>query len=348
MNERRDDIERRLRASLEARADDLAPTPVLWQKVEQHARRRRWTVRLTATATAAAAVVAMVVMVPVFLDNDPGPVIDDPPETVVTPDPDTSPGPGGTGDGDPDAVIETIPVTVFFARNDETTVWIEPEVHDIDAETEATARAAMEILLGGEPRNPDLFSSAPEGVSVLATNIRDGVLIVDLSGEVVERGMGSTQEASFAQQLAHTAASFDGVSAVQVYVEGEPITDPWGHFDWSEPIEPEPAILSPITIDEPRYGASVGTGEVTFSGDALVMFEATFQVRLFGPDGELRHEDFAMTDDAFERRPWSYTFTITEPGVWTFEAEEDDPSGGEGRPPLRTSVTFEVETDPEG
>jgi germination protein M len=348
MSEGRQDLEQRLRESLHARAEDVTPTPHLWQQVEHRLHRRRWTTRLTAVAATLAAVVAAVVVIPlVFVDPGAGPVILDPPEEELPPDetpPDEVPPPDGEpGDPDDTVVVETRPVTAYFVRADDWGLYVEPEVHQIDAEIEAVARAAIEILLAGDAHNPDLTTQAPEGTRVLGTNVRDRVLIVDLSDEVRQTGGGSMQEGIFAQQLAHTAAVFATVDAVLVYVEGQPIDELWGHFDWSEPIEPEPTSLSPIVIAEPPYGEAVPAGEVVLSGEATV-YEATFHYRLYGPDGSLLDENFIMTTDgAPERGQWEQAFTLTAPGTYRFEAEEQDIAPGEGRPPFVTWVEFVVE-----
>jgi hypothetical protein len=265
------------------------------------------------------------------------------PEAPPTGEPEVPP----TADPDaPDDQDEAGPkVTVYFVRANDSGIWVEPETHVLDGPTEAIAHETMELLFTGTPHDPDLLSEAPDDVRVLATNIRDRVLIVDVSEEIGAHSGGSAQEIAFAEQLAHTAAAFDSVDAVQLWIEGAAIDELWGHLDWSQPIEPDPYAVSPITITEPPAGpdeATFTTGDVTVAGEARV-FEANFGVRLYGPDGELVAEDFVMASEgAPARGTWEYTFTISEPGTYTVEAEEDDPSDGEGRPPFVTSRTIEV------
>lgn len=92
----RHELEQRLRASLQERADDVEPTPALWQRVEGKAmRRNRWRVAVTAVGAAAAVAVA-VLAVPALLD---GPFrVDDMPPAATPTEPqvtETEPGPGG-------------------------------------------------------------------------------------------------------------------------------------------------------------------------------------------------------------------------------------------------------------
>lgn len=115
------DIEQRVRASLTARAADIAPTPELWREVDRRiARRRR--VRVAAWSLAgAAAIVAGVLVLPGFLGTSLDVPEIDPIQTPPTPsedgtedasDSDEDPAPTtggedagqgeGTGPGDPD------------------------------------------------------------------------------------------------------------------------------------------------------------------------------------------------------------------------------------------------------
>ena len=257
-------------------------------------------------------------------------------------------------DATTDAVDETLPpedeeagpeVAVFFVRSNDAGIWVEPETHELDRPTEAVAHAAIDLLFTGTPHDPELTSAGPDDVQVLATNIRDRVLIVDVSEEIATHSTGSAEELAFAEQLAHTAAAFPTVDRVQLWVAGEPIDELWGHLEWSEPIDPDPFALSPITIAEPRAGPGEPTfppGEIVLRGEATV-FEANFGIRLYGPDGELVAEDFVTASEGGPGRgDWEHAFTITEPGTYLVEAEEDDPSDGEGRPPFVTTRQLEV------
>lgn len=224
-------------------------------------------------------------------------------------------------------------VTVYFVRSGDGGIWVEPETHDLDTPTTAVARAAMEILFRGDPHDENLSSGAPDGVQVLATNIVNRVLIVDVSDDIVRTGQSSAQELAFAQQLAHTGAAFATVDAVQLWVDGAPIDELWGHLDWSQPIEPDPFALSPVTIAE----ATVRDGRIQLSGKATV-FEAMVGIRLYRADGTMVAEDFVMASTgAPERGTWTHVFTAPGPGTYTVEASEDDPSDGEGRPPFTTT-----------
>jgi hypothetical protein len=264
----------------------------------------------------------------------------DSPSPAPTTEPATEPATPAPEDTEP-VIQGTSEATAYFVRSDDSGVWVEPETHDLDAPTLGVAGAAIRLLVEGDTTDPNLETLAPEGTEILGVDIAERVLVVDLSGAVRDAGGSSSQEIGFAQQLAHTGAQFDTVDAVRLRIEGADITELWGHLDWSEPIEPDPFALAPIDIQSPEWSAEVRAGEVTLSGEANT-FEATVELRLIAPDTSVVEEAFTTaTSGSGERGTWEHTFTIDEPGRWSVEAVEPDPSDGEGRPPF--SVWLEIE-----
>ncbi len=221
-------------------------------------------------------------------------------------------------------------------------LWVEPVTVALDQPTTAVATAAMEALFSGEGAHAGL--SAPASADVLGADLDAGLLTVNVSGGIRDQRRGSAAEAALAQAMAHTSAQFGTVDAVRLWVDGQPITELWGHLDWSQPISPDPFALSPIDFERPPWGASVPAGPVTASGSANT-FEATVTLRLIDPSGRVVEETFTTaTCGSGCRGSWEHTFdaAASTPGTWTIEAEEPDPSAGEGRPPFVTSVDFEV------
>lgn len=287
--------------------------------------------------------------------DEPAPVDDSTEESDVSDEPDgdtaaddaDDAAPAETdGADDPDEDADDLPfVEVYFVRSHESGFWVEPERHQLDAPTEGLARAAMEVLFSAEPHDPELTSLVPDGVEVLDVNLVDGLLTVDVSGELAEVGGASAQEVAFTNQFAHTATAFDTVDAVELWIDGEPIDGLWGHVDFSQPIEPDPFALSPITITSPPMGpdgATADAGEVVLGGEATV-FEANFLIRVLDGDGAVVEDTFVTASEgAPGRGTWEHTVTLSEPGTYTVEVTEDDPSDGEGRPPFVSTRTIEV------
>jgi spore germination protein GerM len=102
--------------------------------------------------------------------------------------------------------------------------------------TKAPARAAIGEALE-KPYGRGLATMAPKGTRLLDVNLKNRVLVVNLSQQVKRNpGVGGAGEDAFAQQLAHTATQFPTIGAVRLHVEGKPVQTLWGHRDWSHPV----------------------------------------------------------------------------------------------------------------
>lgn len=235
-------------------------------------------------------------------------------------------------------------VEAWYVRGGNRGPWVEPELRPLAAPTVGVARAAFTEVITGEPFSPGLSTMAPTGTKVLGVNRKDDLLILDVSEEIRSVGTGSAGEIAFAEQLAHTAAQFPGVRGVRLLVEGEQITDLWGHLDWSSAKEPDQFAISPVIISKPEHGASVPAGGVTFNGTANT-FEATVELRLVNPAGDVVEKTFTTaTCGSGCRGDWTHSFAkVNTPGRWKLIAAESDPSGGEGGGPFTTARVFTVQ-----
>lgn len=254
-------------------------------------------------------------------------------------------------DGEPESIEEAGEhadqwVAVFLVRDVEGYLWVESEERRLDEGTEAVARAAMTQLFTGEPNDPGLVAPAGTGVEVLDVNLDDTLLTVDVSDDIYDAATGAAGEGMFRQALAHTGAQFDSVRSVELRVEGEPITELWGHIDWSDPATPDPHAQAPIDVDRPRYGETWPPGHVTVMGTSLT-FESTVEIDLIAPGGEVAEEGFttAQQESADRRGPFEHTFETeaTQPGEWVIRVREPDPSDGEGRPAYTADIAITIE-----
>ena len=266
---------------------------------------------------------------------------DGPDDAAPTPVPATpSPAPDAAPAPDDEA---TEVVAVHLVRSAPTTFFVEPvpvRVPAVGDATSARITAAVEALLEltASP-DPELATSVPAGTTLTMVSIDGPVVTLDLSGGIVGSSGSSSQETTFAQQLAHTARVDASIEAIALTIDGAPVTGLWGHLDWSVPVAVDPFILSPVTITTPIAGDQVPVGEVTFRGQATV-FEATVLVTLTDADGTVLEEGFVTaTTGAPERGTWEWTVTLPSAGTYTVTAGESDPSEGEGRPPFTTSRT---------
>lgn len=240
-------------------------------------------------------------------------------------------------------------VTAWFVRSDESGLWVEPGAVRLDEPPTDPLHAALDALVAGRAQNPELARRlAPRGTSVRAVDVDQGVATIDVSSFVRGADRSAEEEVAFAQQLAHTATQSEDVEAVQLLVTGSPVDVLWGHVDWSEPLTPDPAVLSPVIIEEPSWGAVQPTGSVTVSG-SLATGDSTVDLRLIDPTGTVVEEATAAAtpggDGDGQRGRWEHTFSTgaEAAGKWAVGVSEGEPPAEADRTAFRTVVRFEVE-----
>ncbi|HUG84967.1 MAG TPA: GerMN domain-containing protein [Euzebya sp.] len=254
--------------------------------------------------------------------------------TSPTPSPTATPtDPTPTAEETEDAAT----LTYFLVRAGGERLFVEPVpfTYDPDEVGGAVARRALTELLAAEPAD-GLVQPVPAGTQLRGVNVVDRVLLIDLSEDVTTNpGSGGAGEEAFAQALAHTGAQFPTVDAVQLLVEGQAVSELWGHLDWSQPIAPDEFAIVPIDI----VHASGSDGSIELAGTANV-FEAVFHIELHDADGNVVDSAFVMADCGTGcRGEWTHAFPDRGPGTWTVLAREDDPSGGEGFAPFEVQTT---------
>ncbi|WP_214370482.1 GerMN domain-containing protein [Pseudonocardia sp. H11422] len=197
------------------------------------------------------------------------------------------------------------------------------------------ASDAVRQMLATPPADPDYRSLWPAGTRLLSPVTRaDGVITVDLSAEAAGPAQVGAEAAELTvQQLVFTVqAALQATDPVRVLVDGEPVGELWGHVALAEPVAraDQYAVRSLVQIDSPAHGATVGP-QVTVTGEAAV-FEATvlWEVRR---DGAVVRSGFTSSQEGQRFSPFRFTVAL-EPGEYEIRVSEDDPSGGEGRPPL--------------
>ena len=274
-------------------------------------------------------------------------VVDEP---ALPPSPEPAPAPTAPADEVP---VELPTLPVHFVRSGPVSFFVEPVDVDATAALAGTDPASLSaeelasilftLQLGAVPTDPDLSTSVPRGAELLGVSISDSVLTIDVSGALASASGSSSQETTLAEQLAHTATNVPGVSALALTVDGTPVSELWGHLDWSAPIEPDPFSLSPITIVGPAHGETVPAGTVVVTGLATV-FEATLLVRLLDASGAVVPVEpgfVTASEGGPGRGDWTWEIELA-PGTWTIEAEAPDMSDGEGPPPFVTRRTVVV------
>lgn len=89
----------------------------------------------------------------------------------------------------------------------------------------------------------DLGTVVPQGITINNVEIADGVVTVDLGDTIRLASGSSSEETLFAQQLAHTALLDSSLTALRLVIDGQPISELWGHLDWSMPMAADDSLI---------------------------------------------------------------------------------------------------------
>ncbi len=148
------------------------------------------------------------------------------------------PTPVGPGPADPATPLSPPPgqvltTTVYFSDTD--AMYLRPTSRQVSAEHPALD-AARALTAGPVPAEAGLYPTIPPGTRVLGVNIRDGVATVNFSRELQDKFVGgSAGEIMLIYSLVNTLTEFNSIRAVQLTVEGRPLTT-LGHADLTQPV----------------------------------------------------------------------------------------------------------------
>lgn len=217
------------------------------------------------------------------------------------------------------------------------------ELREIPTDDPAAAvTTAVGAMISGA-LDPDYTTTWNPDTEVRDIRVTPELITVDLSAAARTANTGSPGAAMMIQQLVWTAsdAADQPDTPVLLTIDGEPAGELWGAVDWDEPVAREDplSIRLLVQIDTPQEGAEM-TSPVTVTGDAAV-FEAHLPWRVLDADGAVVIEDFTMTEEGMTFAPFSFQVDL-EPGAYTIEIEEDDPSDGEAGEPMTDTRSITV------
>lgn len=197
----------------------------------------------------------------------------------------------------------------------------------------------------GSPADPDYATLWDPSTEVLSAARSTDTVFIDLRNPQTTTDSAEEDERAV-QQLVYTAtaATFaaheESYSTVQILVEGEP----QAVFDTVDLREPQTRTdqLSTrllVQIDEPLSGERYES-PVTVRGSAAA-HEATLEWDVRDDDGTVVASDVTSTEECCRFSPFSFDLDLN-PGTYTVEVRQTDPSGGEGPPPSSDTKTFTV------
>lgn len=233
-----------------------------------------------------------------------------------------------------DEPIPTVNTYVYYVVDTRSGLRLAREIADVPGSS-AGFTAAVQAMIDGAA-DPDYTTTWNPATTVKSVSVDapGEVITVDLSGDARTANVGSPGAALMIQQLVWTVTEAARVpdATVTLLIDGQPAGELWGAVDWTEPIGREDAmdVRTLLQLDHPREGAEV-TSPVTVDGDAAA-FEANVPWRVLDASGAEVQSGATMTTEGMTFAPFSFQVTL-QPGEYTIELTEDDPSGGEGGTP---------------
>jgi hypothetical protein len=220
---------------------------------------------------------------------------------------------------------------VFYVVDTRAGLRLAPEL--VDTGTDDPGVAAVAAMLTAA-HDPDYTSTWNPATRVLSVTRSGSAIVVDLSKDARTANVGSEGAALMIQQLVYTAsAAVDASAPVKLLIEGKPAGELWGVVSWTKAVKrADPLdVRQLVSVESPVDGSSV-TSPVTVSGVAAT-FEANVPWRVRNDRGKVVKKGFTTAAEAFTFSPYSFTVEL-EPGTYTIEVREDDPSGGAAGPAM--------------
>jgi len=200
-------------------------------------------------------------------------------------------------------------------------------VHD-DSPAARTTSAVAEMLDGESTYDPDYRSGWPSGARVRQVRVDGDTVTVDLTGAATNNA-GAEVAHQAVQQLIWTATAASGQPGVRLLLDGEQITDLWGHVAVGGVLRRPPAldVLAHVWLIDPQHDATVApTFTIHVSGATS---ESTVQLRVRQADRTIDERYVTVAAPAAGPVGEARTSLTLPPGTYTIEAYAA--SGVDGR-----------------
>lgn len=274
-DDRHDDL---LRQILAAHAEAIVPEGDGLMKIQARTAgrtRSRWLVPAGALGMAAAVVAAFIVGNQ-LTGKDKDSLKPVTPLGTSTPSVEPSPEPSAT------ALPASVTVPVYYLHDDGQSLRLYREFHQTTPAPGGVLATAITQMLTAAPEDPDYSSLWPDGTALLGVTVNGDTAVVNLSREAKNQtNAGAQAEERSVQQLVYTVTAADPkVKQVELQVEGQKVTDLWGHGFGANPQgrAPQLDVQGNVWLLTPTQGATVGS-PVTLSGIACV-FEGTVNIQV--------------------------------------------------------------------
>ena len=150
--------------------------------------------------------------------------------------------------------------TVYFPLYTSLGAYVYP-VRYLVPVTGTPVKASIEALIAGIPGSP--FIALPKETDVEIISVKDGVCTVNFSQEIMQLNVGAPGEAAVISAIVATLGQHEGVDAVRMLMDGQPMESLAGHVDVTGPLSDENVYSSVFQVMEDVFqhwsGGAVGS-----------------------------------------------------------------------------------------
>ena len=210
-----------------------------------------------------------------------------------------------------------------------------------DGGPQAKTTAAVAAMLDqASALDPDYSTGWPSSARVRQVRVDGDTVTVDLSGATTN-SVGAEAAEQAVQQLIWTATAASGKSGVRLLLDGESVSELWGHVAVGGVLRRAPALntLAHVWLIDPQHGATVPrTFTIHVSG---AVFESTIQLRVRQGDQTVNKRFVTVAGSTAGHFGEAKTTLTLSPGSYVVEAYSE--SAVDGRPTFVDNHTITVE-----
>ncbi|MCF8010595.1 MAG: GerMN domain-containing protein [Clostridiales bacterium] len=181
-------------------------------------------------------------------------------------------------------------LAAYYLKYTQDDAYLVREMHEI-VQTDNPLQAAVEELIKTQPYTEGCVNIFPDNTQVLDVKVKNAMVTVDFSSNVLNANVGSQGEILGIQSIVNTLTEFPDVEAVSFQVEGKVdniVQDWWGHVGlYNQPFKRDLSkVYKPaIWVTHPQPEQVIGI-PMLVKGSARV-FEGNVNTRLVDSNGNI-------------------------------------------------------------
>jgi hypothetical protein len=197
------------------------------------------------------------------------------------------------------------------------------EFHQVSAgdgsDQAKTAAAITTMLEAGSAFDPDYSSGWPAAARLRGLSIDGDTVTVDLS-RAATNNVGAEAAEQAIQQLVWTATAASGRSGVRLLLEGEPVSELWGHVSVEGVLKRAASLgtIALVWLIDPQHGATLPTTFTVHVSGAV--HESTMHLRVRQGDHTVSQTFVNLAGASGDRFGEAKTTMTLPPGTYTIEA----------------------------